>query len=193
MGINFSNPKKALNTVFYKLPALESEIQNLSKNLGIYIHSAKDGESKEYHKGKIEFVDVDEFFKKCSVEKQEQTKHVRIVLQGLSGINEKQRLKAVLIPKDMILANSANFLKHQTNYPPKLLLALFNSKLLNFIFKATSTSSNVNGCEIDALPYPTGFQKAMLNCKRISFPWQTKSSPQKMQTAPPTQQSLNTK
>lgn len=195
MGINFSNPKKALNTVFYKLPALESEIQNLSKNLGIYIHSAKDGESEEYHKGKIEFVDVDEFFKKCSVEKQEQTKHVRIVLQGLSGINEKQRLKAVLIPKDMILANSANFLKYQTNYPLKLLLALFNSKLLNFIFKATSTSSNVNGYEVDALPLPPlpDFQKVMQNCKRISFLWQTKSSPQKKQTVPPTQRSLNTK
>lgn len=88
------------------------------------------------------------------MEKQEQTKHDRIVLQGLSGINEKQRLKAVLAPKDMILANSANFLKYQTNYPPKLLLALFNSKLLNFIFKATSTSSNVNGYEVDALPLP---------------------------------------
>ena len=47
-----------------------------------------------------------------------------------------------------------NNLTYQTNYPPKLLLALFNSKLLNFIFKATSTSSNVNGYEVDALPLP---------------------------------------
>ena len=110
--------------------------------------------NEEISQGKIEFVDVDEFFKKCSVEKKEQTTHERIALQGLSGINEKQRLKAVLIPKDMILANSANFLQYQMNYPPKLLLALFNSKLLNFIFKATSTSSNVNGYEVDALPLP---------------------------------------
>ena len=110
--------------------------------------------NEEISQGKIEFVNVNEFFKKCSIEKQEQTKNDRIILQGLSGINEKQRLKAVLIPKDLILANSANFLKHQTNYPPKLLLALFNSELLNFIFKATSTSSNVNGYEVDALPLP---------------------------------------
>ena len=47
MGIEFINPKKVLNTVFYKLPVLESEIQKLSKNLGIYINSAKDGESEE--------------------------------------------------------------------------------------------------------------------------------------------------
>lgn len=110
--------------------------------------------NEEISQGKIEFVDTEEFFKKCSVEKQEQIKHERIVLQGLSGINEKQRLKSVLVPENYILANSANFFKYQTSYPTKLLLALFNSKLLNSIFKATSTSSNVNGYEVDALPLP---------------------------------------
>ena len=53
MSINFIKAKKALNTAFFKLPVLESEIQKLSKNLGIYINSAKDGESEEYHKGLI--------------------------------------------------------------------------------------------------------------------------------------------
>lgn len=53
MSINFINPKKALNTVFYKLPVLESDIRKLSKNLEIYISSAKEGESEEYHKGLI--------------------------------------------------------------------------------------------------------------------------------------------
>ena len=101
--------------------------------------------NEEISQGKIEFVDTEEFFKKCSAEKQEQIKHERIVMQGLSGINEKQRLKSVLVPENYILANSANFFKYQTSYPIKLLLALFNSKLLNSIFKATSTSSNVNG------------------------------------------------
>ncbi len=110
--------------------------------------------NEEISQGKIEFVDTEEFFKKCSAEKQEQIKHERIVMQGLSGINEKQRLKSVLVPENYILANSANFFKYQTSYPIKLLLALFNSKLLNSIFKATSTSSNVNGYEVDALPLP---------------------------------------
>ena len=110
--------------------------------------------NEEISQGKIEYVNVEEFFKKCSSEKQEQTKYERIVMQGLSGINEKQRLKAMLVPKNLLLANSANFLKHQTKYSLKYLLGLFNSKLLNFIFKATSTSSNVNGYEVDALPIP---------------------------------------
>ena len=35
----------------------------------------------------------------------------------------------------------------------KLLLGWFNSSLLNFVFKTTSTSSNVNGYEVDNLPF----------------------------------------
>ena len=110
--------------------------------------------NNEISQGKIEYVDVEEFFKKCSSEKQKQTKYKRIAMQALSGINEKNRLKAVLVPENFVLANSANYLSFQTDYPQQLLLAFFNSKLLNFIFKATSTSSNVNGYEVDALPLP---------------------------------------
>ena len=90
----------------------------------------------------------------CSAEKILTASHERIVFQRLTGINEKYRLKATIIPENIYIANSVNNLTYQTNYPPKLLLALFNSKLLNFIFKATSTSSNVNGYEVDALPLP---------------------------------------
>ena len=50
MSITFISAKKALNSAFFKLPVLESEIQKLSKNLEIYINSAKDGEYEEYHK-----------------------------------------------------------------------------------------------------------------------------------------------
>ena len=75
-------------------------------------------------------------------------------MQGLSGINEKVRLKATLVPANRILANSANFLKHQDEFSSYFMLALLNSRLLNFIFKATSTSSNVNGYEVNNLPFP---------------------------------------
>ena len=108
----------------------------------------------EISQGKIEYVDTNAFLNNCSKQKQEQIQYERVVMQGLSGINERQRLKAVLAPKNLILANSANFLKYQTQYPVKALLSFFNSKLLNFVFKATSTSSNVNGYEVDALPLP---------------------------------------
>lgn len=111
-------------------------------------------DSSEISQGDIEFIDTEKLNLVCSAEKILNASHERIVFQRLTGINEKYRLKATIIPENIYIANSVNNLTYQTNYPPKLLLALFNSKLLNFIFKATSTSSNVNGYEVDALPLP---------------------------------------
>ena len=108
----------------------------------------------EVSQGEIEFIDLEKLKKVCSTEKISNASHERIVFQRLTGINEKHRLKATIIPAGIFIANSVNNLKYQTEYPVQFLLALFNSKLLNFIFKATSTSSNVNGYEIDALPFP---------------------------------------
>lgn len=42
-----------MGTALYKIPVLESDIKMLSKNLGVYINSAKEGESEEFHKGLI--------------------------------------------------------------------------------------------------------------------------------------------
>ena len=116
-----------------------------------YILKTKD---EDISQGKVEYVRTEDFFVKCSEEKQKEIRHERIAMQGLSGINEKIRLKATLVPANHILANSANFFKYQEKYSLYFLLAVFNSKLLNFIFKATSTSSNVNGYEVNALPFP---------------------------------------
>ena len=55
---------------------------------------------------------------------------------------------------NIYIANSVNHLNNKSNYSLYFILAVFNSKLLNFIFKATSTSSNVNGYEVNALPFP---------------------------------------
>lgn len=46
-------PLKALNSAFYKMPVLQSEIEKLSSNLDIYIKQGKANESEEYHKGLI--------------------------------------------------------------------------------------------------------------------------------------------
>lgn len=110
-------------------------------------------DKSEISQGEIEFIDLNILKTVCSDEKIKNSTHERIVFQRLTGINEKYRLKATLIPKKIFIANSVNNLKHQTEYPLKYLLGLFNSSLLNFIFKATSTSSNVNGYEVDALPF----------------------------------------
>ena len=75
----------------------------------------------------------------------------RIVMQGITGVNEKIRIKAMIV-KDVYCANSLNFITLKKTINIKYLLALLNSRLLNFIFKRFNTNSNVNGYEINNLP-----------------------------------------
>ena len=149
-------------------PSIEGEIHMTKCKPAITSDSSKDSFLKgaqiakwyyktdisEISQGEIEFIDSEKLKSVCSAEKISNAYRERIVFQRLTGINEKYRLKATMIPSGIFIANSVNNLTYQTSYPAKLLLALFNSKLLNSIFKATSTSSNVNGYEVDALPLP---------------------------------------
>ena len=75
----------------------------------------------------------------------------RIVMQGITGVNEKIRIKAMLV-KSVYCANSLNYLSLNKKLNKKYLLGLLNSKLLNFIFKKFNTNSNVNSYEINNLP-----------------------------------------
>lgn len=76
---------------------------------------------------------------------------LRIVMQGITGVNEKVRLK-MTISKNAYCANSVNYCSFKKDTNLYLYLGLFNSKLLNYIFKQFSTNSNVNGYEVDNLP-----------------------------------------
>ena len=102
--------------------------------------------------GEIEFLNLAEFTKTYKGEKLAHSNKQRIVLQGLTGINETHRLKATLIDKGNYLANSCNYLLCPKHIQPEFLVGLLNSELLNFVFKCRSTSSNVNGYEVDKLP-----------------------------------------
>ena len=77
----------------------------------------------------------------------------RIVLQGITGVNEKWRLKATLA-KSVYCANSTNYIFVRGTVA-RLILGIFNSRLMNFYFGRFSTNSNVNGYEVDELPMPT--------------------------------------
>ena len=108
----------------------------------------------EISQGEIEFIDEQTLMNVCSTEKIAYSKKERICFQRLTGINEKWRLKGTIVTPNIYIANSVNHLNNKSNYSLYFILAVFNSKLLNFIFKATSTSSNVNGYEVNALPFP---------------------------------------
>lgn len=74
----------------------------------------------------------------------------RIVMQGITGVNEKYRLKMSLLNQNIFCANSVNYLllQEKTYY----FLGLLNSNLINWYFSKLSTNNNVNGYEIDNIP-----------------------------------------
>jgi len=76
----------------------------------------------------------------------------RIVLQGITGVNERYRLKMTLIQNGEYCANSVNYIINNDVELLKYLLGLLNSKLIEWYFSKLSTNSNVNGYEVDNLP-----------------------------------------
>jgi len=101
--------------------------------------------------GEIVFIDEKKLFKIKKKLSKKFKEPKRIVLQGITGVNEKFRLKMMII-SNAYCANSLNYLILKQNLDKKYLLGLFNSRLLNFVFSKFSTNSNVNGYEIDNLP-----------------------------------------
>lgn len=77
----------------------------------------------------------------------------RIIMQGITGVNEKTRLKMTIV-RNTFCANSINYCVFDSLSEAEYMLALFNSKLMNYVFKLLSTNSNVNGYEVDNLPIP---------------------------------------
>ncbi len=108
---------------------------------------------EQISQGEIEFVNLKKLSSIISDKKLSDSSKRRIALQGLTGVNESRRIKANIVDSNMFLANSCNYLLEPFNCKLELLLCWLNSKLINFIFKARSTSSNVNGYEVDNLPF----------------------------------------
>jgi hypothetical protein len=110
-------------------------------------------QKEEISQGEIDFVNYKKLKSIISDKKIHDSAHRRIALQGLTGVNEKRRIKATIIEQNIYLANSCNYLLENEVFKLELLVAWLNSKLLNFVFKTRSTSSNVNGYEVDNLPF----------------------------------------
>jgi len=103
--------------------------------------------------GEVEYLDQAKYFKENTGNKSQHFKLGRIVMQGITGVDEKYRLKMAIIDPDVFCGNSVNYILINDKMISDIyLLALLNSKLLNWFFKAFSTNSNVNGYEVDNLP-----------------------------------------
>lgn len=114
--------------------------------------------------GEIEYLDSENFLNAKGKRKDSAAWHhkqTRIVLQGITGVNERIRLKMTLIQPNVFLANSANYilLNHDNIADCHYILGVLNSHFVNYVFKCFSTNSNVNGYEVDNLPIPNASDK----------------------------------
>jgi Alw26I/Eco31I/Esp3I family type II restriction m6 adenine DNA methyltransferase len=108
---------------------------------------------EQISQGEIEFINLNKLSSIISDKKLKDSTQKRVALQGLTGVNETKRLKGMIINENIFLANSSNYIIESGSCKLELILAWLNSSLLNFVFKARSTSSNVNGYEVDNLPF----------------------------------------
>ena len=105
--------------------------------------------------GEFLYLKKQKYLKENSGKKATHFRLERIAMQGITGVNEKIRLKMTLLDKDVFCANSINYIVfHDSQVNAKFALGILNSRLMNYIFSKFSTNSNVNGYEIDNLPYP---------------------------------------
>lgn len=81
----------------------------------------------------------------------------RIICQQVANIHKKRRVTFALAPQNYILGNSCNFISvTNNNYGIDIytLLGLFNTKIINWLFKLTSSNNHINNYEIDCFPIP---------------------------------------
>ncbi len=103
--------------------------------------------------GQIEYLDEKGYLQRYgSSEKAHHHEQSRIVMQGMTGANDKIRLVMSIIPPNIYLGHSCKYILPSDDISQKCLLGLMNSKLANFFFRCFSTNSNVNGYEIEAIP-----------------------------------------
>lgn len=108
--------------------------------------------------GAVEYVDKNRYLLDYSrSKKSKHYKKMRIAMQGITGANDKIRIVSTLIDKNIFLANSCNYIitiSNEVNYSIYFLLGIFNSKFTNWIFRRSSTNSNVNCYEVNNLKLP---------------------------------------
>lgn len=114
------------------------------RNIGYY--KLNDEEIKEYVSP--DFV--------VNTAKKEFIKNKRIICQQIVNKNKTRRVSFAPVSENYVLANSCNFIALDDDSPITLnfLLAVFNSPLINWYFKLSSSNNHINNYEIDEFPVP---------------------------------------
>ena len=81
--------------------------------------------------------------------------NIYLVCQQISGMSDKKRFNMAFTRQEKCLfGNSVNKLLLNSKYDPKVILAIMNSKLIDWYFRKTSTNNHVNIYELEQLPIP---------------------------------------
>ena len=78
-----------------------------------------------------------------------------LVCQNISGMTDKRRFNVAILERQQCLfGHTVNKieLKHQIN--PRFILAIINSRIIDWYFRKTSTNNHVNIYELEQLPIP---------------------------------------
>lgn len=78
----------------------------------------------------------------------------RIVKQAVNDMNDPRRIIAAMCSPGRYLLDSCDYLDPVEPYEPAYALALLLSDVCEWRFRLTSSNNNVNGYEIDELPFP---------------------------------------
>mgnify|MGYP004714585477 CR=1 FL=1 len=112
--------------------------------------------TEDMSQGVVEYVNEKKYLK--DFKKSEKAYHhesERIAMQGMTGANDKIRLVSTILPSNIYLAHSCNYILSDKSYNLKYILGILNSKILNWYFRCFSTNSNVNSYEVEQLPIPS--------------------------------------
>ena len=85
----------------------------------------------------------------------------RIICQQVVNMHKKRRVKFAYIKGNYVLGNSCNFIAVKENLlgiDIFMLLGLFNTSIIDWLFKLTSSNNHINNYEIDCFPIPLGSQ-----------------------------------
>ena len=96
--------------------------------------------------------------------------HERIICQQIANMNKERRVTFSYVPAGNVLGNSCNFISVSTNkYGIDIfaLLGLLNTKIINWLFKLTSSNNHVNNYEIDCFPIPIGAKEELLRISSL--------------------------
>ena len=91
--------------------------------------------------------------KRCYIENE------RITCQQIANMHKERRVTFSFVPANYVLGNSCNFisvLDNQFGIDIYTILGLFNTKIINWFFRLTSSNNHINNYEIDCFPIPVG-------------------------------------